>query len=151
MIKYHDRTVSPMYGEDGRVQDNWDSEGPFLDDEYIRAYFRLHVPSYFHADREYMSMMMFDNAEDRREFYKEVNDLFSELGWDVSGSPEIWRDKSCLYIHPMYISGIVLKWEVAYIAERLNGKTFILDWVDCYETVAGLKGDMYIIPRNREV
>ena len=134
-ILYHDCTVQPEYGEDGLLLNNWNPDGPFSDREYIKVCFRIETPAY-NKNGE-LNAHWFESTQDRAKFYDGIANAFESIGWDVL-SP-IWAvcGKSELYTHPQEISGIVKKWEVAYIAEKLakQEELFKISRVDLYETV----------------
>ena len=142
-ILYHDNTVKPSCDESGKFLNNWNADGPFEEGEFVTVYFRIRTPGYYHPDRQYSEMCMFDSQEERAAFYNEIGDIFTGLDWTVTGLTNLDRDKSHLYVHPQEISGVVEKWEVAFIAEKLAAKAnlFNLLWVDLYQTVYFRGGD----------
>ena len=134
MIKYHDNTVYPQYGEDHTLANNWNPDKDY-ENEYVKVYFRVDAKGYDYPDFSF-------TEEDRTAFNKDITKVFSSLGWTckepkTNGSCQTYyKGKSHLYLHPQNFSGEVLKNEVKTIAEALeNNNSFKLRWVDLYETV----------------
>ena len=50
----------------------------------------------------------FENDENRDAFYSEIENLFKNSGWQVSGC-DLVNGKSSLYVHPNYLLGAVRK------------------------------------------
>ena len=103
-------------------------------DEYVNAYFRLETKSYYHTDRPYGEMLMFDNKKDREAFYDGISEALMWLGWSVIDKVTAVMDGSKLHIHPMYISGVIQYWQISAISERLAHVGGVkLRYVDVYK------------------
>lgn len=133
-IKYHDNSIDPQYGPDGRLLGNWN---PDLDygGEYAVVHFRMRTPTYSYPRFSF-------EPEDRKAFYAETGRIFAGIGWHVLHDErgghcmEVAKGDSSLYLHPQDFMGTVLKSEIKAVAEALTtSKVFSLDWVDVYQTV----------------
>lgn len=131
-IVFHDNKNGAQYGPDGRLTDNWNPNGGYPEDEYIKVYFRIETPSYYRGT----AGVGFDSEKERCAFYGSAAKALAAGGWTVDDTTDAEKGKAHLYIHPQNISGTVLKNDVGAIAEllRVNG-VFSLSWVDVYETV----------------
>ena len=136
-IKYHDNTLPGLgYGADGMLTDNWDPDKDY-GNEYVKVYFRINCPLYMRGKFS----LSFDSTEDHLIFDRDVEEVFTKLGWKIDKLPnggccmEISKGLQSLYLHPQGFSGNLIKNEVKRTAEALRfNKTFNLEWVDLYET-----------------
>lgn len=131
MIKYHDNMNGQQYGTDHALTDNWNACADFPKDSYISVYFRINCPSYDFR-------MGFNDAESREAFYSEIRDILmcfdvvEGIGGRYEGFP-----MEHLHIHPQEIIGVVAKWKVRYIAEKLSDcQTCRIRWVDVYQDIS---------------
>lgn len=145
-ILYHDNNIRPEYDTNGKFLNNWNPDRAFSDGEYICVYFRIRTPSYFHPDRPYSDMYCFDSVKDRNAFYGEIKEIFEGIGWTVRDTTNLINGKAHLYVHPKEISGTVMKWQVAHIAESIanKAKLFGLVWVDLYNDVYDITDEEYL-------
>ena len=88
---------------------------------------------YFYLDSDYQHGRGYSSPEAREAFQNEINRLFTEAGWEIrpgrnSGvCDSAVRGKQNLYLHPMMVSGVMLKQEVEAVEKILqNGTTFRL-------------------------
>lgn len=138
-IKYHDNRNGPQYGPDGHLTDNWDPNGPFPPESYIRVFFRI--------DTKGATMHgAFLNTDDRDRFHLEMTALFNRFGVSEGTGG---RFEDCpmehLYAHPNDISGTVSKQKVQPIAEALNAsETVTIRWVDVYEDVSPMSNAEFL-------
>lgn len=91
----------------------------------------LYFKMYFRIRSEYAGSGGWSSETDKNAFENEINNLFSDAGWDIqkgrtSGSCDsAVRGKESLYLHPMFFSGVILGSSAAEIEQILNqGKTF---------------------------
>jgi len=150
-IKYHQNGIGNEYGEDRTLTNNWN---PDLDygKEYVNIHFRIDANYYQYPFTGY-------TQEQKDEFYKEVYNIFNQLGWEANdytqGCDYINNGKQQLYLHPQDFSGEVLKNDIKQIAELLeSNKTFQLRWIDLYETVYDITNqeyEEYLNTRNEEI
>lgn len=149
-IKYHQNGTGNEYGEDRTLTNNWN---PNIDygNEYVDIHFRI--------DADYYQYPFNYTQEQNTEFYKEVYNIFNQLGWDAidytKGCDYIKSGKQQLYLHPQDFSGEVLKNNVKRIAELLESNTtFKLRWIDLYETVYDISDteyEEYLITKDEEI
>lgn len=139
-IKYHDNLHGPQYGPDGHNTDNWNPDGPFPEESYIRVFFRIDTKGF---GGMYGS---FDNSADRDRFHSEMTAILQSFsihegtGGRFEGFP-----MEHLYCHPNDISGVVAKRKVKAIAEDLNAsETVSVRWVDVYEDVSPMSNAEYL-------
>ena len=137
-IKYHDTTIYPEYGADHKLLDNWDPNGAYGDNEYVKVHFNINCPAY----RSGSYFMQFDNRDEQKAFYNEAAEALIALGWSVNEiepgayGTDCKKGKAHLYVHPDSLSGSVLKNDVRSIAEALsNRETFSMRWVNLHDTV----------------
>ena len=133
------------YGADGQLLDNWDPDHDY-GTEYARVYFRINCPLYMRGKIS----LSFDSEADHLTFDRDVEEVFTKLGWTVDHLPnngvcmEVSKEGQSLYLHPQSFSGVVKKNEIKHIAEELRfNKTFKLEWVDVYDTVYDITDDEY--------
>lgn len=137
-IKYHDNINGPQYGPDGHTTDNWNPEGPFPSESYIRVYFRI--------DTKGAGMYgSFADPADRDRFHGEMTALFKKFGIPEGTGG---RFEGCpmehLYAHPQDISGVVAIEKVKPIAEALDAsETVSVRMVDVYEDVSPMSNDEF--------
>ena len=88
---------------------------------------------YFYFDSDYKHGRGYSSPEAKEAFRGEINRLFEEAGWEIrpgggSGSCDsAVKGKQDLYLHPMMISGVMLKEETGAVEQILqNGTTFRL-------------------------
>ena len=141
-IKYHQNGTGKEYGEDHTLTNNWNPDADY-GNEYANVYFRIDTQSYDDMNGGW-------KADERETVGKEINRLFTSLGWtcSISGFNGVCstytKGKSNLYMHPQNYSGEVLKSEIKSVAEALEkAKTFSLRWVDLYDTVYDITDDEY--------
>lgn len=146
-IKFHDNTLPGLgYGADGKLLDNWDPDKDY-GNEYAKVYFRINCPLYMRGKYS----CSFDCKEDHLIFDRDVEEVFTKLGWKVDKFPdggccmEISKGKQSLYLHPQSFSGCVQKNEVGKIAETLRSQnsSFKLEWVDVYENIYDVTDEEY--------
>lgn len=145
MIKYLDKSN----GYSDRIV--WDHEKDY-GNEFVNVHFRIDAEFYQPPYTNY-------TEDEQREFYREVRDVFGELGWTMKDDSWCCRDisngKQSLDIHPQDFTGEILKNSVSKIAEALeNNKTFKLRWVDVYQTVYDITDDeyeAYLDTKNEEI
>ena len=84
-----------------------------------------YVKAYFHINSEYgMGGWKNENSEDR--FFPEICGLFENAGWIVKpgkrggACPTVHREKESLYLHPMVVSGDVLRTSVEEVVQILH-------------------------------
>lgn len=139
-ILYHDNTVTPDYGRDGKLLNNWDETADY-GNEFANVHFRIDVPTY---------RSQFNSEEDRERFGAEVGAVFRSMGW-ISENPKysgscvtVRKGKAHLYLHPQDFSGELQKNEIGAVARMLEKhQTFSLRWVDVYETVHDMSDEAY--------
>lgn len=141
-IKYHDNMNGEQYGADHKLTDNWNPDGCFGDNEYAKVYFRI--------DTKRFNCMggMFESEKDKTAFHTEIRQVFNTLDWKIDKKIDnmmnVENGNEGLFIHPLDISGIILKKNVKQIAEALNGcKTIKIRWVDIYDDVYDITDDEY--------
>ena len=141
-IIFHDNNITPQYGPDDRLLNNWN---PDLDygREYAIVHIRMQTPAFI---RSRCAL----EPEDRKAFYAEAARIFEDLGWhilrdeSVGQCMEVAKDHSRLTIHPVDFGGLLLKNEVKTITEALaKAELFRPDWVDIYETVYDWSDEEY--------
>ncbi len=134
--------MSIKYLNGDRYGERWN---PDLDygNEYVCVHFRINAKGY-----EYLSFRF--TEEEKIAFDKELVEIFTSLGWECKerelyGACQTWHnEKSHLYLHPQDFSGEVLKNDIKAIAKALeNNSTFVLRWVDLYETVFDMTDEEY--------
>ena len=145
MIKYHDNMHGEQYGPDHMLTNNWNSKGPFRDDEYINVCFRIDVDSYVWKD----SFWTFgENETAKAAFYEQARDILDSFGISEETYSYI-REKAMpemesLFIHPQNISGTVRKSYVEPIAEALDAVDGVcVRWVDLYGDVSPMTNEEY--------
>lgn len=153
MIKYHDNTVGPMYGEDHYLSNNWNPDADY-GNEYVNIHFRIETKGF-----EYPSFHL--SEEDRLATDEDIRRVFTQLGWTCekeyhNGSCSTWKKgKAHLYLHPQDFSGEVLKNDVKTIAEALQeNPTFMLRWVDLYDTSYDVTDEVFeamLSERDKEI
>lgn len=85
----------------------------------------MYQQTYFTIQGAYEWDKGFPNRKSADEFYGEVAELFRSAGWEYEpgdgygGNARAFREKESLYLHPMEISGIVLKSSVPEIESLL--------------------------------
>ncbi len=135
-ILYHDNTVNPQYGSDGKLLNNWDADAEYGPDELVGVYFRINCPTY-----DFQSG--FKNEDDRKAFHEEASSILSRWGIDEDSGFDP-KQREYLYAHPQTISGVLLKNNIKKLAEAFaRCKTFALSWVDLYEDYYELTDDEY--------
>lgn len=148
-ILYHQYKKGHDYGPDHKLTNNWDPDAEY-GNEYVKVYFYTDTPTY--------SQNGFETAEDKIAWFEEADNLVTSSGVKRGCSYEVINstDKSpYLYIHPMEISGVILKNDVKKIAEAIcKAKNFSLRWVELYETVYLMSDEeyeKYLTGRNDEI
>jgi len=95
-------------------------------EKYLKIYFDIDCPAYYHPERGYNYSLGFDTEADNEAFSREIREKFTAHGWTVNGEyGEPSKGKSTLFIHPQQVGGIIaenLKSEVLEILQ--SGKTF---------------------------
>ncbi len=135
-ILYHDNTVNPQYGSDGKLLNNWDADAEYGPNELVGVYFRINCPTYD-------SWSGFKNEDDRKAFHEEASSILSRWSIDEDSGYNPKR-REYLYVHPQTISGVLLKNNIKKLAEAFaQCKTFALSWVDLYEDYYELTDDEY--------
>lgn len=152
-IKYHQNGLGYKYGEDHSLTNNWNPNADYRN-EYSNVYFRINTPSYDVMNGGW-------GANEREAVGKEIDKLFTSLGWrcDESGFSGVCatytKGKSHLYMHPQDYSGEVLKNEIKSVAEAIEkAKTFSLRWVELYDTVYDITDyeyEEYLQGRDKEI
>lgn len=145
MIKYHDNTHGDQYGPDHMLTNNWNSKGPFRDDEYINVCFRIDVDSYVWKG----SFWAFDGNETAKAaFYEQARGVLDSFGIPEETYSYIREkampDMESLFIHPQNISGTIRKSYVEPIAEALDALGGVcVRWVDLYGDVSPMTNKEY--------
>lgn len=146
MIKYHDNMRGEQYGPDHMLTNNWNSKGPFRDDEYINVFFRLDVDSYVWSG----GYWSFSGETERDSFYEKIRNVLNSFGI-MEETYSYIREKELppmesLHIHPQDISGTIRKSYVEPIAEALDAVDGVhVRWVDLYGDVSPMTNEEYKI------
>lgn len=140
-VLYYDKSEDRPVDKDGKYIYNWNPYGKNEDDGYAHVYFRL--------DSKYKWGEGW-TEEEEEEFNKEIKAIFPTIGWTIIDRNksyecnEAFKGKAGLYIHPMEITGILLKKDIKTVAELLDAaKTFKLRWVDVYNDVYDMSDEEY--------
>ena len=105
---------------------------------------------YFYLDSDYKHGRGYSSPEAKEAFCSEINRLFTEAGWEIrtgSGSgacDSAVKGKQDLYLHPMMVSGVMLKDEVGAVEQILrNGTTFRLREIRGFDEYQDMEDDDY--------
>lgn len=145
MIKYHDNMHGEQYGSDHMLTNNWNSKGPFRDDEYINVCFRIDVDSYVWMDN---CWTFGKNEAAKAAFYGALRGVLDSFGIPEETYSYIREkampDMESLFIHPQNISGTIRKSYVEPIAEALDAVDGVhVRWVDLYGDVSPMTNEEY--------
>lgn len=148
-ILYHQYIKGHDYDPDHKLTNNWEPDAEY-GDEYVKVYFYTDTPTY--------SQNGFETAEDKIAWFEEADNLVTSFGIKQSCGYEIINSTNkspYLCIHPMEISGVILKKDVKKIAEAIcKAKNFSLRWVGLYKTVYLMSDEeyeRYLVGRNDEI
>ena len=121
---------------------NWNADKDY-GKEYAIVHFHIATPSYPWSRKKNGSRL-------RRAFDAEMADIFASIGWNVASEGKgpyamtVEKDKQNIYCHPKDMSGVVLKNEIAAIAQALAGaEQFQLETVEVRDTVHDWSNEEY--------
>ena len=105
---------------------------------------------YFYLDSDYQHGRGYSSPEAKEAFHSEINRLFAEAGWEIrpggdSGSCDsAVKGKQDLYLHPMMVSGVMLREEVGAVEQILRkGSTFRLREIRGFDEYQDMGDDDY--------